>query len=209
MNYKNFEKNRPLIQVVAWVVILILVLLFWPREKEEIVLALPVEKEVIFVELKTPVEPEPQIELPIELPVEPEPLIPPRYGFTPDDIYLMTVLLCGSGATDGDGEYDIDFNNQDNYEQISLVLNIVMNRVISDKFPNTVAKVIWQPNQFSPMSRWTTKKLPIIKPESYAIVQEWCRAYDTHDLSIMSIPETHLYFSGNGTINKSRERWKN
>ena len=57
-----------------------------------------------------------------------EPIILPKYGFTEDDIYLMTVLLCGSEKTDGDGEYDVDFSKNDNHDQISLVLSVVMNQ---------------------------------------------------------------------------------
>jgi hypothetical protein len=115
----------------------------------------------------------------------------------------MTVLLCGSKNTSGDGEYDIDFGNQDNHDQISLVLSVVMNRVMNDKFPNTVKEVIFAPNQFSPMKRWVNG-LPDVSPESYEVVKAWCEAYDAHDLSVMSIPESHLYFTGNGKINISR-----
>ena len=42
------------------------------------------------------------------------------------EVYLM-VLLSGSKYVDGDGgEYDVDFCNQDNYEQIALVLNVMV-----------------------------------------------------------------------------------
>ena len=129
---------------------------------------------------------------------------PKRYGFTDSDIYLMTVLLCGSGKTDGDGEYDIDFDTNINHDQVSLVLSVVMNRVMSDRFPNTVSEVVWARGQFSPMSRWKNG-LPTVSDKSYQIVKDWCVAYDAHDLSIMSIPEDHLYFAGNGTINISRK----
>lgn len=129
---------------------------------------------------------------------------PKRYGFTDSDIYLMTVLLCGSGKTDGDGEYDIDFDTNIDHDQVSLVLSVVMNRVMSDRFPNTVSEVIWARGQFSPMPRWKNG-LPTVSDKSYQIVKDWCIAYDAHDLSIMSIPEDHLYFAGNGKINRSRK----
>lgn len=129
---------------------------------------------------------------------------PKRYGFTDSDIYLMTVLLCGSGKTDGDGEYDIDFDTNIDHDQVSLVLSVAMNRVMSDRFPNTVSEVIWAQGQFSPMSRWKNG-LPTVSDKSYQIVKDWCVAYDAHDLSIMSIPEDHLYFTGNGKINISRK----
>lgn len=129
--------------------------------------------------------------------------IEPRYGFTDDEVYLMAVLLSGSKYVDGDGEYDIDFHNQDNYEQIALVLNVVMNRVNSDKFPDTVEEVIWSPGQFSPMKKWVNG-LPEVSDISLQIVKEWCRSYDTYEPESQTIPENHLYFSGNGVINISR-----
>ncbi len=180
-----------MIRSIIWSIILVFVLLFWPR-------GIP-EPEVIYVYVYN------ESDLPEEfISEEPEPL--PKYGFTYDDIYLMTVLLCGSEKVAGDGEYDIDFGNKDNHDQISLVLSVVMNRVMSDKFPNTVSEVIWGKGQFVPMTRWKNG-LPKVKSESYEIVRAWCEAYDMHDLSIMSIPEDHLYFSGNGVINRSRARW--
>ena len=139
--------------------------------------------------------------LPAPETIEPK---PKRYGFTDSDIYLMTVLLCGSGKTDGDGEYDIDFDTNIDHDQVSLVLSVVMNRVMSDRFSNTVSEVIWAPGQFSPMSRWKNG-LPTVSDKSYQIVKDWCVAYDAHDLSIMSIPEDHLYFAGNGKINISKK----
>lgn len=134
------------------------------------------------------------------------PEIKPRYGFTDDEVYLMAVLLSGSKYVDGDGEYDVDFHNQDNYEQIALVLNVVMNRVNSDKFPDTVEEVIWAPGQFSPMKRWVNG-LPEVSDISLQKVREWCRAYDTYDPEAQTVPDSHLYFYGNGVINISRERW--
>lgn len=199
MNIK-IKAHEPLIRAILWVIILILVLLFWPRECK-CTCAPEIQNHYIYVpkEVKVPKE---VTDLPEEVVFE-EPTISPRYGFTEDDIYLMTVLLCGSGDTAGDGEYDIDFGNQDNHEQISLVLSVVMNRVMSDKFPNTVAEVIWAPNQFSPMSRWK-HNLPTVNPESYAIVEAWCKSYDAYDTAITSIPENHVFFTGNGVINISR-----
>ena len=72
-----------------------------------------------------------------------------RYGFTNDDIHLLSVLLTGSKNVDGDGEFDFDYGRGEEYDQISLVLGVVMNRVQSDKFPNTVSEVIWQGSIFS------------------------------------------------------------
>ena len=193
------------LRLIFWLATLYGVLLFWPIETlESVEPEVIIKTQIVYVykesdlpeELKTE-----EIEEPEYAPV----LIAPRYGFTDNDIYLMTVLLCGSGKTDGDGEYDVDFDNKDNHGQISLVLSVVMNRVMSDRFPNTVSEVVWQKGQFSPMPRWK-KRLPVVSDGSYDIVKTWCEAYDNYDSSVIHIPESHLFFSGNGVINKSRER---
>ena len=128
---------------------------------------------------------------------------PPRYGFTEDDIYLMTVVLCGSKNKAGDGEYDIDYGNQDRNDQISLVLGVIMNRVCSDLYPDTVSEVIWQRGQFVVMKRWSKDALPEVSEDSLYIVRQWCEAYDNYDPSVQTIPEDHLGFYGDGYENHS------
>ena len=143
--------KAPLLRSIIWAIILIMVVAYWPRYIDR-----PIEKEVIikthyiYVDRTNQVSEDEDWEMIFEPPVHEQKIA--RYGFTDEDIYLMTVLLSGSGSVSGDGEYDIDFGNQDNHDQISLVLSVVMNRV-------------------------------------------------------MSVPESHLYFTGNGKINISRERW--
>ena len=138
----------------------------------------------------------------------PEPVIDPVYGFTQQEIFLMAQLLCGDKNRDGDGEYDIDFGNDDRYDQISLVLCVVMNRVNDDRFPNTVEDVIWQNNgttyQFSVMEQWDDFNNVCI-PSDIAIqrVTEWCDAYDRGDPGAQSIPTDHVMFVGNGDENIS------
>ena len=138
----------------------------------------------------------------------PEPVIDPVYGFTQQEIFLMAQLLCGDKNRDGDGEYDIDFGNDDRYDQISLVLCVVMNRVNDDRFPNTVEDVIWQNNgttyQFSVMMQWDDFNNVCI-PSDIAIqrVTEWCDAYDRGDPGAQSIPTDHVMFVGNGDENIS------
>ncbi len=208
------RRHAHLMRSIVWSIVLIFVLIFWPREantgiEPDVIVEtklvyvykeIDLPEEYILKEIPRVEESEEEIEEPEEI------IIPPKYGFTEDDIYLMTVLLCGSGNIDGDGEYDIDFGNSDNHEQISLVLSVVMNRVMSTSFSNTVSEVIWAKGQFSLMPRWR-QGLPIVSDESYEIVKNWCESYASHDLTIMSIPETHLFFAGNGIINRSRERW--
>lgn len=125
----------------------------------------------------------------------------PRYGFTDDDIYLMAQLLCGDKATDGDGEYDIDFASTINYYEVNKVLCVVMNRVQATCFPNTVREVVLARNQFSVMPRNSYKT-----PSKIALdtVRNWCQAYDEYNYCIQTTPENHLYFTGNGSINITR-----
>jgi len=135
--------------------------------------------------------------------------IKPIYGFTYADIVLLAQLLCGDRNVDGDGEFDFDFGKDDRYDQISLVLCVVMNRVKSDKYPNTVHDVVWQhygnKYQFSVMRKWANpKKICAISEIAIQRVTEWCEAYDRGDPGAQTIPESHLYFNGNGRINKSR-----
>ncbi len=155
------------------------------------------------------VKPEPPIiEEPVVEVTEPEPVVvEPRYGFTDEEVYLLAQLLCGSSKVDGDGEYDFVytakyFPDKLNYCEISKVLCVVMNRVRSEQFPNTVSEVVLQKGQFSPMPKNAKKT-----PDDIAIqkVQEWCDAYDNWDTGVQNVPEDHLYFSsGPNLTNVSR-----
>lgn len=145
------------------------------------------------------VKPEPPIiEEPVVAVTEPESVVvEPRYGFTDEEVYLLAQLLCGSSKIDGDGEYDFVytakyFPDKLNHCEISKVLCVVMNRVRSEQFPNTVSEVVLQKGQFSPMPKNAKKT-----PDDIAIqkVQEWCDAYDNWDTGVQNVPEDHLYFS--------------
>jgi len=131
----------------------------------------------------------------------PEPIKPPRYGFTDAEIYLLAQLLSGSKDKDGDGEYDIDFRKTVNYTEVYKVLDVVMNRVCSSKFPDTVTDVVMAKWQFSVMPA-NSHKTP--SDRSLQVVQKWCEAYDSYDSSVQVVPASHLYFTGNGTINVTR-----
>lgn len=120
--------------------------------------------------------------------------VPPRYGFTYEEVYLLSQLLCGSYSYDGDGEYDFVWqaiHTEVNYYEVSKVLCVVMNRVRDDRFPNTVTDVVMQKGQFAVMPR-NAEKLP--SDIAVQKVQEWCDAYDSWDLSVQCIPEDHLFF---------------
>lgn len=129
----------------------------------------------------------------------------PRYGFTDEDIYLLAQVLSGGKNIDGDGEYDIDFQKEINYYEVGKVLGVIMNRVRSNEFPNTVRDVILQKGQFCVIPYNLTKE-----PSDRAIqtVREWAIAYDNHNSFIQVIPTTHLYFTGNGIINETRIKYR-
>jgi len=137
---------------------------------------------------------------------EPVEVIEPRYGFTDDEVYLLAQLLCGSAKVSGDGEYDFVWKGKvTNYCEMSKVLCVVMNRVRSGSFPNTVTEVVMQKGQFSNVCR-SVKKVP----DQLAVdtIKEWCDAYDNWDIGAQSIPENHLYFSaGPNLTNVTREKY--
>lgn len=146
------------------------------------------------------VQPTPSIE-----PTEPTPEVEPRYGFTEDEIYLLAQLLCGDKSIDGDGEYDIDYQKEINYYEVSKVLCVVMNRVRSKDYPNMVTDVVLQKGQFSVMPQNADKE-----PSDIALqtVREWCEAYDNHANFIQVVPNNHLFFTGDGKINTTRAKYK-
>lgn len=124
-----------------------------------------------------------------------------RYGFTEDDIYLLAQLLCGDKATDGDGEYDIDYQTDINYHELSKVFCVVMNRQRDERFPDTIKDIVLARNQFSvfPENLNTTPSEKALREVRY-----WCEAYDKYDGGVQCIPENHIYFSGDGNINHTR-----
>ena len=174
------------------------------------IFVLPEKEATTKVTVSTVYTPTPMEETPETTPTDtpeptPEPTVAPRYGFTDDEVYLLAQLLCGSADKDGDGEYDFvwatKYEEETNYAEISKVLCVVMNRVRSDEFPDTVTDVVMQKGQFAVMPQNASKI-----PDQIAIdvVQEWCDAYDAYALGVQSIPETHLYFTGNGVTNTTR-----
>lgn len=127
----------------------------------------------------------------------------PRYGFKDEEVYLLAQLLCGDKNRSGDGEYDFDFKKPENISrnEISKVLCVVMNRVRDARFPSTVTDVVLAKNQFSVMPKNLNAT-----PSDIAIqyVDEWCGAYDRWDTGIQTVPENHVFFSGNGYTNTTR-----
>lgn len=138
-------------------------------------------------------------------PVEPvivyeEEKIEPRYGFTPYEIILLSRMVSGDKNIDGDGEYDIDFrecNEFDIYE-VHKTLCVVMNRQRHHLWPNNVEDILLQKGQFAVFPR-NLNANPSEKTKK--IVYEWCNRYDNYDGYVHVVPEEHLYFCGNGKTN--------
>lgn len=125
----------------------------------------------------------------------------PQYGFTDKDIYLLAQVLCGDKNKSGDGEYDIDFKLEIDYYEIGKVLCVIMNRVRSPLFPNTIYDVVLQSKQFSVMPQNLVADPSII---ALATVKIWCEAYDEYSPLVQIIPSNHLYFVGDGFTNTTR-----
>ena len=134
-----------------------------------------------------------------------EETVEPRYGFTDEEIYLLAQVLSGDRDVDGDGEYDIDFQEEINYYEVGKVLGVIMNRVRSDDFPNTVTDVVKQKGQFSVIPRNLTREPSDI---SLSTVREWCTAYDNYINLVQVVPRDHLFFTGNGKTNTTRAKHK-
>lgn len=141
----------------------------------------------------------------VELPVLYEEEIELRYGFTDEDIYILAQVLSGDKSVDGDGEYDIDYQKEINYYEVGKVLGVIMNRVRSKDFPNTVTDVILQKGQFSVIPRNLTKEPSDITLQT---VREWCTAYDNYINLVQVVPTNHLFFTGDGKINITRAKYK-
>lgn len=137
-------------------------------------------------------------------------VVPPRYGFTEDEIYLLAQLICGDASNDGDGEYDFvwqaSYGGRPHYYEMSKVLCVIMNRQRSGYWSSDVREIVLQPGQFTPMP----KNLDTT-PDPLAIeeIRKWCQAYDAYDPEAQVIPETHMYFSsGPNLTNITRENYK-
>lgn len=140
----------------------------------------------------------------IPITIQPKDEVKFRYGFTDEDIYLLAQVLSGGKNIDGDGEYDIDFQNEINYYEVGKVLSVIMNRVRSESFPDTVKDVVMQKGQFSVMPRNANKEPSDITLQT---VREWCTAYDNYIKLVQVVPENHLYFRGDSFTNTTRARF--
>ncbi len=179
--------------LLVTILVIIGVLSFTTKEPDVSPTSPTVPSTVLLVRPEPPIIAEPVVAVTESEPV----VVEPRYGFTDEEVYLLAQLLCGSSKVDGDGEYDFVytakyFPDKLNYCEISKVLCVVMNRVRSEQFPNTVSEVVLQKGQFSPMPKNAKKT-----PDDIAIqkVQEWCDDYDNWDTGVQNVPEDHLYFS--------------
>lgn len=79
-----------------------------------------------------------------------------------------------------------------------LVANVVMNRVRSSEFPNTVREVVYQPSQFSPVSNGTINTCKVTSQTVECVK----RALSGEDYS-----QGALYFMNRGASRSGAVRW--
>lgn len=89
----------------------------------------------------------------------------------------------------------------------AAVVWCVLNRVDSDKFPDTIAEVITQPGQFAgydPDHPVDTQLL--------ALCEDVLRRYEAEKMGVQNagrtLPEDYLYFTGNGEENEFRRGYE-
>lgn len=106
------------------------------------------EDALTFVRLLATMEPPALVTEPAESSEEPEPapnLAASRDWDSDDNYRLMKIAMAEAEGESVEGK--------------ALVMLVVLNRVWSDQFPNTIEEVIFQKNQFSPVKeggRWYT-----------------------------------------------------
>ena len=199
--FKRMSKVDRIIYILVVSVIVVASVIIW----RQIMRVKEVQEPLIVEERASTTVPEEVIEdIPKEAVVEKL----PRYGFTEDEVYLLAQLLCGDANVDGDGEYDFAFQEQINGHEAAKVLTVVMNRVESPLFPNTVKEVVLDHNskfyQFDVMPA-NAEKTP--SSRAIALVGLWCTLYDQHDEDILVCPSDHLYFTGDGVTNTTSTHW--
>lgn len=134
----------------------------------------------------------------------------PRYGFTEEEVILLAQLVAGDKDSFGDGEYDFTWFIQNGQcyclFEVHKVLNVVMNRVRSADWPDTVEGVVLQQGQFAVMPRnLQTDPCPLV----IEVIRAWCDSYDVWDEEAQVIPENHLFFNaGPNNTNITRVSWR-
>lgn len=137
--------NRIIKYLLAVLFVLIVVFLMLKPDKKDAPEDLPSNKEddiyttIIIKEepaqTSKVVEPEVVVDTESEPEVAEDKIIP-AYNYTAEDLDLLSRLIYSEGGIES-------------YETQLMIGSVVMNRVDSPKFPNTIREVIYQKNQFS------------------------------------------------------------
>ena len=139
--------------------------------------------------------PEPSQTMPIEELADPTPSEEPIYYvmyFTEDDVAEVAKMLWGEarGCT------------RDNQIKCAWV---VVNRVDDGRFPDTIQGVLSQPHQFhgyDPTYPVTDELYSI----AFDVLTRW--GYETQGIPVRrELPNTYLWFTGDGEQNHFREEW--
>ena len=110
-----------------------------------------------------------------------------KYEYTEDEIYEIASLMCVEARTQSDlGK--------------KLVVDVVLNRVDSDEFPNTLEKVLTQKNQFKEVRGTPTEEeinlvLEEINERTNSDVL-FFKTKNYHSFAVPVIQEGKHYFSG-------------
>ena len=122
----------------------------------------------------------------------------PIYELDEDDINILTNVVYGEAR---------GLNNLER----SAVVWCILNRVDSDKFPNTIYEVITAPNQFEGYS--STRKASGEVWESCRelvidVLTRYNKEKDGWENVGRTLPEDYYYFWGDGKHNHFRKTWK-
>ena len=137
--------------------------------------------------------PSPTPTVPVEEPADPEPSEEPIYYvmyFTEDDVAAVAKMLWGEarGCT------------RDNQIKCAWV---VCNRVDDERFPDTIQGVLEQPHQFHGYS----ESFPVtdeLYSVAFDVLTRW--SYEKQGIPVRrELPNTYLWFTGNGVENIFRE----
>lgn len=158
---------------------------------------MPTEAELVLMSLETtPFEiPEPTMlevptEMPTEAPVDAAPVQPDSNAVSVSESDY--ILLCNAVAHEAGA-------NSISIEDKAKVVEVIMNRVSSPNFPNTIYGVLTQRYQFSGSSTYVN-----LNSYSYKVTSMVKEAVDLYLSDPSQFSEGYLYFTGDGAQNHFR-----
>lgn len=80
-------------------------------------------------------------------------------------------------------------------EYKTLVAELIYNRILSDDFPNSVYKVLYQPNQFCGIEYWYYSSYPVDEETKEVVKEVFSKDYTSHPATYYYNPELSEYTS--------------